>query len=382
MEKAAFLPQMVGSVVLKRKTCNKKESATNKLEDIRKFHNLVRFVISLAGNRERDSKWGRFPPHTRYNVDQVPMPFVTNLKNTMAESGEDVVWVRQNHSGLEKRFCTLQICFRPEGRQPKPTVIFRGQGKQISAVERNAWDNRVNVMFQPKAWADRDFSNKWASEHFGKWLQEEHGEEETLLFCDGLDSQKTPEFLDRLRTNNCFRLISPPECTPYVQAVDGGLVANTKFLMSKQLEKWMEVDDNLDQWENGSISASDKRILITRFLGCAWEELFSSPHYHPRSYFERTGCLLTVDGSGDELVKIKGVNINYTVPPMPTHRVMDDDDDLQQPTAELQSPQVPTEEPEILDEDFDDVDDEFLFVDPSDETGIVLDEEEIVYIPL
>ena len=91
---------------------------------------------------------------------------------------------------------------------------------------------------------------------------------------------------------------------------------------------------------------------------------------------------MTVDGSGDELVKIKGVNINYTVPPMPTHRVMDDDDDLQQPTAELQSPQVPTEEPEILDEDVDDVDDEFLFVHPSDETEIELDEEEIVYIPL
>jgi hypothetical protein len=52
---------------------------------------------------------------------------------------------------------------------------------------------------------------------------------------------------------------------------------------------------------------------------------------------------LTVDGSGDELVKIKGVNINYTVPPMPTHHVMDDADDLQQPTAELLSPQVPIE---------------------------------------
>jgi hypothetical protein len=63
----------------------------------------------------------------------------------------------------------------------------------------------------------------------------------------------------------------------YVQAVDGGLGANIKFLMSKQLEKWMEVDDNLDQWENGSISASDKTILITKFSGCAWEELYS---YH------------------------------------------------------------------------------------------------------
>ena len=136
----------------------------------------------------------------------------------MAESWGNHVWVRQNHSGLEKRFCTLQVCFRAEGRQPKPTVIFRGQGKKLSAVEKRSWDNRVHVTFQPKAWADRDFSNRWVSEYFGPWLRKEHGKEETLLFCDGLDSQKTREFLNLLKDNNCSRLISPPECTDSVQA--------------------------------------------------------------------------------------------------------------------------------------------------------------------
>ena len=76
--------------------------------------------------------------------------------------------------------------------------------------------------------------------------------------------------------------------------------------MSKEFEKWVEVDKHLEQSENGTVSASDKRIVITNWLANAWEEFFTNPRYNPRAYFERTGCLLTIDGSEDVLVKRKG----------------------------------------------------------------------------
>ena len=38
--------------------------------------------------------------------------------------------------------------FRAEGTQPKPTIIFRGQGTRLSQLEKEAWDPRVIVMFQ------------------------------------------------------------------------------------------------------------------------------------------------------------------------------------------------------------------------------------------
>ena len=57
--------------------------------------------------------------------------------------------------GMTKRFCTLHLAFRAEGTQPKPTIIFRGQGKRLSQLEKEAWDPRVIVMFQKKVWADR-----------------------------------------------------------------------------------------------------------------------------------------------------------------------------------------------------------------------------------
>ena len=84
----------------------------------------------------------------------------------------------------------------------------------------------------------------------------------------------------------------------------------------------------LEQWENGTVSASDKRI----------------PRYNPRAYFERTGCLLTIDCSEDALVKLKGVP-DYQVPP--TWQVQDEDEGPPQSEFEV----APELEPDIPDED-------------------------------
>ena len=60
-------------------------------------------------------------------------------------------------------------------------------------------------------------------------------------------------------------------------------------------EVWLQDKDNLEKWESGKISEMEKRILITHWAAAAWERVFTSQH--PRKYFERTGCLLTIDGS-------------------------------------------------------------------------------------
>jgi len=89
-----------------------------------------------------------------------------------------------------------------------------------------------------------------------------------------------------------------------------------KYLISVEFEEWLEIDENLDLWETGKLTASEKRILVTRFVGSAWEKLFSNPNYTPRAYFEKTGCLLCLDGSEDSKVKIEGMS-EYRPPVAP-----------------------------------------------------------------
>ena len=102
------------------------------------------------------------------------MPFVVDFKTTyeVLDQGVETVWIRQNAPRMEKRFCTLHIIFRAEDRQPKPTIIFQGTGKRITMTEKLSWDDRVNVMFQPKDWADRTFIQEWCRLHMKTWMEQ------------------------------------------------------------------------------------------------------------------------------------------------------------------------------------------------------------------
>ena len=64
-------------------------------------------------------------PNQRFNVDQNPRPFAIDMKRTyhLYEPSQDrtqeKVWISQPGCGLGKRQCILQICFRPDGEQPR-----------------------------------------------------------------------------------------------------------------------------------------------------------------------------------------------------------------------------------------------------------------------
>ena len=47
-------------------------------------------------------KWGKYLPHQRANVDQVPLPFVNGLKETYEEVGAKRVAINGNGPALAK----------------------------------------------------------------------------------------------------------------------------------------------------------------------------------------------------------------------------------------------------------------------------------------
>ena len=150
---------------------NKKQSKDKYRSALESWHAKTRERLVRRGKEENyDEKWGRFTPEERFNVDQSPCPFAVNVKKTyeMIELGNPEnryrkVWISQPGSGLDKRQCTLQVCFRPTGKQPRLAVIFRGTGKRITEAEKAASDPDVDVYFQENAWADTAFSVDWVN---------------------------------------------------------------------------------------------------------------------------------------------------------------------------------------------------------------------------
>ena len=142
-----------------------------------------------------------------------------------------------------------------------------------------------------------------------------------------------------------------------------------------RVDEWMEVEDNLEKRENGKLSASDKRILIMQWVGAAWEKLFSDDSYHPDRYFERTGCLLTLDGSEDDKVNIQGLP-KYKPPPA---SVTDLHDELLFSNVQ---PMTAANEPEIheLDDCFPDDDEHDIEITEAD--APLHDDEEYVLLQM
>jgi len=289
-------------------------------ESLMKWHSTLRERLVKTGNGANyDPVYGGFFPSQRYNVDQSPLPFAIDTKKTYEriepknkENRYKNVWVSQPAPGLEKRQCTLQICFRPDGKQPKIAVIFRGQGKRLSKDEKESWHPDVDVYFQNNAWADTEFCVNWVN---GTLKPSVEGK--FVLFLDNLEGQIAEAFKKSVSDIGGVCWYGLPGATDIWQPVDAGYGELLKVKVRQAHYKWLDSDENADKWygEDNRFTASERRILITHWVGDAYRALIDERYDNfRREIFERTGCLLTADGSGDKLVKPEGLP-DYKVPP-------------------------------------------------------------------
>ena len=104
----------------------------------------------------------------------------------------------------------------------------------------------------------------------------------------------------------------PPGKTDYFQPVDAGAGNHLKKNVAKLLDERLENDIEFqERWCAGRISASECRILLTKLVAQAFEEMCTTRVNPFRRYFEKTGCLLTIDGAEDHLVAPEALDDVY-----------------------------------------------------------------------
>ena len=258
----------------------------------------------------------------------MPLPFVIDKKTTYEEKlgRNEKCWVRTPGSGLEKRQCTLQLCLSPEDNHVKAEIIFRGTGKQIKASEKAAYHKDVAIFWQKNAWADTDVSVEWVKTTLKEGAEAaQDGDTEFVLLCDNLEAQTSDSFQDAVRNINGVVWYGPTGATDIWQPIDSGYGALMKRLIGQQQDAWLECDDNMEKWiGNQKLTASDRRVLISHWVGEANKKLQGDEYAAFRKgCFLRTGCLITADGSDDELIRPEGLP-GYTVPKALRHAGPDD----------------------------------------------------------
>ncbi len=227
------------------------------------------------------------------------------------------MWVKGIASGLDKRQCTVQLTiFADGGIRVKPMVIFRGQGKRISLHEQLKYDKRVFVRFQINAWCDENIMKWWIRHCWKPYLQDE-----TLLILDVHTAQKTEDIKSLLTECDTIPVFVPPGCTSLVQPLDVSFNAPFKKLVENAAMQHMQ--DNLERYMNGKFTASERCIMLTKWIGEAWETLSQNKEIAVRS-FKKCGISVATDGSEDFEINIEGLE-DYVAPASPVDEIESDD---------------------------------------------------------
>jgi hypothetical protein len=80
-----------------------------------------------------------------------------------------------------------------------------------------------------------------------------------------------------------------------MSVVDAGAGRFIKYQVGRELDDALENPAFMSKWMDGKFTARERRVLITKWVGSAFDALCASGHIE--RYFTKTGCLLRTDNS-------------------------------------------------------------------------------------
>ena len=167
-------------------------------------------------------------------------------------------------------------------------------------------------MFQPKAWCDESVMKVWVEHEWGNVFRNppRAGSPGKILVADVHLAQQTNEVKRLLQKKKTLLINVPPGSTSRVQPLDVSVNKPFKNAVKIQFEKHLQ--ENLTMYVEGKISESERRVLLTTWVGNAWDEVCSNKEMLQRS-FKKCGINIKEDGSENTLVHIEGIS-EYVMP--------------------------------------------------------------------
>ena len=290
------------------KTNTKTTTIAERLPSIRNFHRWLIYGLQRS-EPQRDPKYGRFPPHRMYHMDQVPLGFVPcGTKRTLNRKGARCQLA--NPAGTDsKRFCSLQvtICADPTNQIVPIEIIFgKNSGERLSEEEEQFYAalprDHMRIRWQPKAWADEEIMIDYMLD----FRKDTIAQGEVLLGMDNHGSQRTMvvETLNELL--EVIPAYTPANSTDCTSPVDHHVGAKIKDLINDMFEE--EYAQHYIDWNKspkaGGLSLSAKRMLMVKWTSLAWTTIKRDYHELLKMAFVRTGFLVAKDGSENDQIKL------------------------------------------------------------------------------
>ena len=131
-----------------------------------------------------------------------------------------------------------------------------------------------------------------------------------ILIADVHRAQQTNSAKELLKKDKTSLVNVTPECTSRVQVVV--LLINKPFKDEVRSLFEDHLDKNLDQYVDGKINTSQRRVLMTKWVGKAWSKVGKMKDSIIRS-FKKCGLSVALDGSENDEVNIECLS-KYQMP--------------------------------------------------------------------
>ena len=153
--------------------------------------------------------------------------------------------------------------------------------------------------FQPSTWMDSQLNQEWVKRTLIPGIGT--SPKEKVIFADNVGFQPEKGFHESCRREiNAIIYLLPENHTDKVQPIDAGFGKKMKAKIGEAMEEWLEEEENLDMWHD-SLSAKQRKILMTQWTGKAWRKL-SSDKMFAKKLFMKTG-LMTANSSDVDMIK-------------------------------------------------------------------------------
>jgi hypothetical protein len=101
----------------------------------------------------------------------------------------------------------------------------------------------------------------------------------------------------------CTTSFIPGGTTGFIQVCDTAINKSLKARIEELADQY--IDKNEREWVEGKYSVSQRRVLLTKWVGQAWEDMHAKDSDMIRQAFVQVGLGLPIDGSRDHEIKIK-----------------------------------------------------------------------------
>ena len=238
----------------RRRKSGKQFSANKHVHTYLNFLQRLRFKLlpPIDETIPSDALWGRFPPSHRYNMDQVPLPFVVSQDFTFTVENDTNIHITCPSESLRKRQWTMHVVTNAgdgDKRHAWVDLVTKGKGQRIKEAETQRYHPDVDMFWQKNDWVDGEGMKKLAHKFVREKL-DKHGDDWVVLYADNLSAHLLPEVKTIFGTNHVLVVYFPPNMTEMVQPIDAGYGRSLRCAIGRELDAWLMDAANLLKWES------------------------------------------------------------------------------------------------------------------------------------